>query len=89
MEAASPREDGTLWGQPQKLRWALWHGGGDAEGKEREKSDVPLCPEGDNSSPSSQNTPTGTGVGAAEEGTLQMEGLAGCSCLGPVSVPRV
>lgn len=82
VEAEDPGEGGTLWGQPHQLRWALWHGGGDAEdkGKERERSDVPLCPEGNNSSPSNQNVPAGV-VGTAEKGTLQMEVLGGCSSL--------
>lgn len=45
MEATNPGEDGALWGQPHSDGCS---GTGDAEGKgkEREKSDVPLCPEG-------------------------------------------
>lgn len=68
----------------------LWNGGGDAEdkGKEREKSDVPLCPVSDNSSPSNQNIPAGV-LGTAEEGILQMEVMAGCWSLDPAAVPRV
>lgn len=80
----------------QPLRWALWHGGGDAEDQAAGKggSDVVVCsaqrvltsPRWDETAQSNQNIPAGV-LGEAEEGALQRKALDGCSCNGSCTLP--